>query len=118
MIRLLIKLSFFLFFIFLAISFFSEKPNGHHFSTPIEKNTTISDVIIAFKETISDFGTFCERNTETCKIGKSFFNSLSERARYGAKAVYEYFRRVSNDKNKNSPENSSFKANAQKLKLQ
>ncbi|KEC55387.1 hypothetical protein O9A_00667 [Bartonella koehlerae C-29] len=53
----------------------------------------------AFKETLSDLGKFCDRNIETCKIGKFFLSSLSERASYGAKAAYEYLGNILSDKN-------------------
>ncbi|EJF81538.1 Uncharacterised protein [Candidatus Bartonella washoeensis] len=99
MIRFLIKLSFFLFFVFVVISFFAAKPSNNHFSTQRESETTTSDVMTAFKETLNDVGTFCERNIEACKVGKSFLSSLSERARYGAKAAYEYFGSILADKN-------------------
>ncbi|WP_336287930.1 MULTISPECIES: DUF5330 domain-containing protein [unclassified Bartonella] len=113
MIRFLIKLSFFLFFVFVIISFFVEKPSNDHFSTQKEKDATTSDIIIAFKETLNDLGTFCERNIETCKVGKSFFTSLGERARYGADIAYEYLGRLGG-KNMIQPEKASPKADTQK----
>ncbi len=53
----------------------------------------------AFKGTLSDLGRFCDRNTETCKVGKSLLSLLWERARYGAKAAYEYLGNILSDKN-------------------
>ncbi|EJF77665.1 hypothetical protein MCO_00803 [Bartonella sp. DB5-6] len=100
MIRFLIKLLFFLFFLFVIISFFVAKPNNHHSSTQRNSETTTSDVIMAFKEALNDLGAFCDRNTEACKVGKTFLSSLGERARYGAKAAYEYFGRILDDKNR------------------
>ncbi|WP_208435159.1 DUF5330 domain-containing protein [Bartonella phoceensis] len=99
MIRFLIKLSLFLFFVFVIISLFVAKPSSHHFSSERNSETTTSDVIIAFKEALNDFGTFCDRNVESCKVGKSFLNSLSERAYYGARATYEYLGRILDEKN-------------------
>ncbi|WP_455475755.1 DUF5330 domain-containing protein [Bartonella sp. B17] len=90
MIRFLIKISFFLFFIFVIISFFAAEPSGNHFSAKRNQDTTTSDVVVAFKEALSDLWSFCERNSETCKIGKSFLSSLGERAYHGARAAYEY----------------------------
>ncbi|AFR26103.1 DUF5330 domain-containing protein [Bartonella quintana] len=114
MIRFLIKLSFFLFFVFVVVSFFAVKPTGNHFFTQRENETTMSDVMTAFKDTLNDLGTFCERNIEACKVGKSFLSSLSERAYYGAKAAYEYLGSILGDKNMAQPENTSPKVDAQK----
>ncbi|WP_254492225.1 DUF5330 domain-containing protein [Bartonella sp. B1099] len=99
MIRFLIKLSFFLFFVFVIISFFVANPIGNHSPNSKNNETTTSDVIIAFKEALNDLGTFCDRNRETCKVGKSFFSLLGERAYYGAKAVYEYLGHILGHKN-------------------
>ncbi|WP_409361683.1 DUF5330 domain-containing protein [Bartonella heixiaziensis] len=114
MIRFLIKLSFFLFFVFVVISFFAAKPSSNHFSTEKDSQTTTSDVMTAFKETLNDLGTFCERNIEACKVGKSFLSSLSERARYGATAAYEYLGTILADKNMSQLENTSPEVEAQK----
>ncbi|WP_455466520.1 DUF5330 domain-containing protein [Bartonella sp. B39] len=99
MIRFLIKSSLFLFFIFIIISLFLAKPSSNHFSSQRNSEATMSDVIIAFKETLNDLGTFCDRNIEACKVGKSFLNSLGERAYHGAKAAYEYLGRILEEKN-------------------
>ncbi|ATP12070.1 DUF5330 domain-containing protein [Bartonella henselae] len=107
MIRFLIKLSFFLFFVFIIISFFAAKPSNNHSFNQREFETKTSDVMMAFKETLNDLGKFCDRNREACKIGKSFLSSLSERARYGAKATYEYLGNILSNKNMAQFENIS-----------
>ncbi|MBB5073542.1 hypothetical protein HNQ69_000663 [Bartonella callosciuri] len=99
MIRFLIKLSFFLFFVFVIVSFFVAKPSTNHSSPQRNSETTTSEAIIAFKEFLNDLGTFCDRNVKACKVGKSFLSSLGERAYYGAKVAYEYLGRILNDKN-------------------
>ncbi|MBX4336114.1 DUF5330 domain-containing protein [Bartonella raoultii] len=99
MIRFLIKLSFFLFFIFLIISFFVAKPSNNHSSMYKNNEATTSDIMIALKEALNDLGKFCDRNIETCKVGKAFLSSLGERAYYGARAVYDYLGHMLNDKN-------------------
>ncbi|WP_336294744.1 DUF5330 domain-containing protein [Bartonella sp. CB169] len=99
MIRFSIKLLFFLFFVFVVISFFVAKPSSNHLSTPKNNEATTSDVIVAFKEALNDLGTFCDRNIKACQVGKSFLSSLGERAYYGAKAAYEYWGYILNDKN-------------------
>ncbi|WP_208440834.1 DUF5330 domain-containing protein [Bartonella raoultii] len=99
MIRFLIKLSFFLFFVFVIISFFVANPSSNHSPNAKNNETTTSDVIIAFKEALNDLGAFCDRNKETCKVGKSFLSLLSERAYYGARAVYEYLGHILGHKN-------------------
>lgn len=103
MIRFLIKLLLFLFVVFVIISFFVAKPNSNHSSISENSETTTHDVIIAFKETLNDLGKFCERNIETCKVGKSFLSSLGERAYYGARTAYEYLGRIMDNKNKTVP---------------
>ncbi|QEE08989.1 hypothetical protein D1093_05000 [Bartonella kosoyi] len=99
MIRFLIKLSFFLFFVFVIISFFVANPSSNHSSNSKNNETTTSDVIIAFKEALNDLGTFCDRNKETCKVGRSVLSLLGERAYYGARAVYEYLGHILGHKN-------------------
>ncbi|WP_455482280.1 DUF5330 domain-containing protein [Bartonella sp. B35(2025)] len=115
MIRFLIKLSLFLFFIFVVVSFFVEMPSGNRFSTQRDNEITTSDVIIAFKEALNELGTFCKRHEKTCKAGKSFLNSLGERARYGAKVVYEYLGRILDNNNMVQSESMSLKVNIYNL---
>ncbi|WP_455477320.1 DUF5330 domain-containing protein [Bartonella sp. B41] len=67
----------------------------------------MSDVIIVFKEVLADLGTFCERHIETCKTGKSFLNSLGQRAHHGARTAYEYLKSLLDDKSITQPESSS-----------
>lgn len=114
MIRFLIKLLLFLFFVFVIISFFVAKPSNHHSSTSKNsETTTTSDVIIAFKEALNDLGAFCDRNIEACKVGKSFLSSLGERARYGARAAYEYLGRILEDKSMSTPPDITANVGAQ-----
>lgn len=103
MIRFLIKLLLFLFIVFVIISFFVAKPSNNHSSTQKNSETTTSDVVIAFKEALNDLGKFCDRNIEACKVGKSFLSSLGQRAYYGARATYEYFGQILDNKNKTAP---------------
>ncbi|WP_212111380.1 DUF5330 domain-containing protein [Bartonella queenslandensis] len=98
MIRFLIKLSFFLFFVFVIISFFVANPSSNHSFNQKNNEAITSDVIIAFKEALNDLGTFCDRNRETCKVGKSFLSLLGERAYYGARAAYEYLGHILENK--------------------
>ncbi|MCZ2203858.1 DUF5330 domain-containing protein [Bartonella sp. A05] len=106
MIRFLIKSVFYLFFVFVIISFFTTEPNSNSFSTPKDTETTTNDAITALKGAINDLLTFCERNTETCDIGKSFLESIGAHARDGAKIVYEYLNSTFGNKNMTQPENS------------
>ncbi|EJF81982.1 DUF5330 domain-containing protein [Bartonella doshiae] len=107
MIRFLIKLSLFLFFVFVVISFFVAKPSNNYFPSTREEHTTTSNVIIAFKEALNDLGTFCDRNIQACKVGKSFLHSLGERAYYGATAAYEYLGHILDDKNMKASQSSA-----------
>lgn len=66
------------------------------------------EALLAVKDTVNDLGNFCERNSDTCKTGKTFFGSLGERARDGARIAYEYLDRTfGSDKGENKlpPEN-------------
>ncbi|WP_175869596.1 DUF5330 domain-containing protein [Bartonella gabonensis] len=94
MIRFLIKLSFFLFFIFVIISFFIANPSNNDSFNLKNNESIMSDMIIAFKSALNDLGTFCDRNRETCNVGKTFLSSLGERAYHGARAAYEYLGRI------------------------
>ncbi|EJF78293.1 hypothetical protein ME7_00284 [Bartonella birtlesii LL-WM9] len=98
MIRFLIKLLFFLFFIFVTISFFVAKPSSNDSSFQTNSETTTGEVVVAFRQTLNDLGKFCDRNIEACKVGKSFLSSLGERARDGARAAYEYFGHILDNK--------------------
>lgn len=66
------------------------------------------EALLAVKNTVNDLGNFCERNSDTCETGKTFFGSLGERARDGARLAYEYLDRTfGSDKSENKipPEN-------------
>lgn len=52
------------------------------------------EALLAVKDTVNDLGNFCERNSETCKTGKTFLGSLGGRARDGAKIAYDYLDRT------------------------
>lgn len=88
MLRFLIKSLFFLTMFLVVISFFgsSGRNNGSH---PDQYMNTV-EALIAVKDTVNDLSNFCERNSSTCETGKTFFGSLGERARDGAKIAYEY----------------------------
>ncbi|CAM1640907.1 DUF5330 domain-containing protein [Bartonella apihabitans] len=106
MIRFLIKSFCFLTLFLVVISFFgtSGKNNG---SQPDQYMNTV-EALLAVKDTVNDLGNFCERNSDTCETGKTFFGSLGERARDGARIAYEYLDRTfGSDKGENKlpPEN-------------
>lgn len=108
MIRFFIKSFCFLTLFLVVISFFgsSGKNNG---SQPDQYMNTV-EALLAVKNTVNDLGNFCERNSDTCETGKTFFGSLGERARDGARLAYEYLDRTfGSDKsdNKIPPENIS-----------
>jgi len=46
--------------------------------------------LLAVKSTLHDFGSFCERNPDTCTTGRAFVASLGTKARDGAKMLYEF----------------------------
>lgn len=106
MIRFFIKSFCFLTLFLVVISFFgsSGKNNG---AQPDQYMNTV-EALLAVKNTVNDLGNFCERNSDTCETGKTFFGSLGERARDGARLAYEYLDRTfGSDKSENKipPEN-------------
>ncbi|GAA5099866.1 DUF5330 domain-containing protein [Bartonella acomydis] len=105
MIRFLIKLLFLLFFVFVIISFFVAKPSNNETSSQRNNEATTSELIMAFRQALNDLGKFCDRNIEACKVSKSFLSSLGERAYDGARAAYEYFGRILDDKKMAAPSN-------------
>ena len=92
MIRFFIKSFCFLTLFLVIISFLgtSGKNNG---SQPDQYMNTV-EALLAVKDTVNDLGNFCERNSDTCETGKTFFGSLGERARDGARIAYEYLDRT------------------------
>lgn len=92
MIRFMIKCGLFVIFVLVIISLFAPRTpdsDGQASSAPIE-GTSAVDAIIAFKNTIGDLSSFCDRNEKTCETGRSFIGTLGIRMREGAKITYEY----------------------------
>lgn len=101
MIRFFIKSVIFLTLILVAISFFGPTSKKNTTDGQATETSTL-DALMAVKDTVSDMGGFCERNSETCETGKSFLGSLGERARDGAKIAYEYLDAQFGDRQKNT----------------
>ncbi|WP_019219748.1 DUF5330 domain-containing protein [Bartonella florencae] len=107
MIRFSIKLLLFLFVVFVIISFFVAKPSSNNSSSQTNSEATTGEVVMAFRQALNDLRKFCDRNIEACKVGKSFLSSLGERAHDGARAAYEYFGRILDEKKMEAPLNTT-----------
>ncbi|WP_329957998.1 DUF5330 domain-containing protein [Bartonella sp. F02] len=95
------------------ISIFANKKNSNDPSSQETINSTTNDAITLFKETFNDLQKFCDRNTETCKTGKSFLESIGKHIRHGAKIAYEYLDHTLDNKNTVQTEDTHPKSNAQ-----
>jgi hypothetical protein len=61
-------------------------------SQPAPKvNVSAIDAMSAAKATVSDMGSFCERQPEACTVGSQTAVVIGQRAQAGAKMLYEYF---------------------------
>jgi uncharacterized protein DUF5330 len=65
-------------------------PSGGSQPTP-NINVSAGDAMSAAKATVSDMGTFCERQPDACTIGSQAAAAVGQRAQAGAKMLYEYF---------------------------
>jgi len=90
LIRFLCKSAFVLFLLLLAVAFFAPTPENPH---KAEEGYSSLDALLAVKNTLHDFGSFCERNPDTCATGRGFVASLGTKARDGAKMLYEFLDR-------------------------
>jgi hypothetical protein len=53
-------------------------------------NVSAFDAISAAKATVSDVGSFCERQRDACAVGSQAAVAIGHRAQAGAKMLYEY----------------------------
>jgi hypothetical protein len=47
--------------------------------------------MLAAKATVTDMGSFCERQPDACTVGSQAAVAIGHRAQAGAKMLYEYF---------------------------
>lgn len=85
--RFLIKVTFFLILLFIAVAYFAPSEQRVHNSG--ESHSTL-DGVFAFQSTLNDLSGFCDRNPETCATGKTFFAGLKDKALEGARISYEF----------------------------
>ena len=64
-------------------------PSGGSQSTP-KGNMSAIDAMSAAKATVTDMGSFCERQPDACSVGSQAAVTIGHRARAGAKMLYEY----------------------------
>ena len=64
-------------------------PSGGSQPTP-KINVSAIDARSAAKATVSDMGSFCERQPEACTVGSQTAVVIGQRAQAGAKMLYEY----------------------------
>ncbi|HEY7664907.1 MAG TPA: DUF5330 domain-containing protein [Xanthobacteraceae bacterium] len=66
-------------------------PSGGSQPTP-KLNVSAVDAMSAAKATVTDMGSFCERQAEACSVGSQTAVAIGQRAQAGAKMLYEYLR--------------------------
>src|SRR5262249_16417965 len=54
-------------------------------------NVSASEAVSAGEATVSDMGSFCERQPNACSVGSQAAAAIGQRAQAGAKMLYEYF---------------------------
>ena len=64
-------------------------PSGGSQSTP-KVNMSALDAMSAAKATVTDMGSFCERQPDACSVGSQAAVAIGHRAQAGAKMLYEY----------------------------
>ena len=65
-------------------------PSGGSQPTP-KLNVSAVDAMLAAKATVTDMGSFCERQPDACTVGSQAAVAIGHRAQAGAKMLYEYF---------------------------
>src|SRR5262245_11764969 len=76
-------------------------------SQPAPKvNVSAGDAVSAAQATVSDMGSFCERQPNACTVGSEAAAVVGQRAQAGAKMLYEYFNEHFGTRDAGSHENS------------
>ena len=65
-------------------------PSGGSQPTP-KLTVSAVDAMLAAKATVTDMGSFCERQPDACTVGSQAAVAIGHRAQAGAKMLYEYF---------------------------
>jgi hypothetical protein len=64
-------------------------PSGGSQPTP-KVNVSAIEAMSAAKATVTDMGSFCERQRDACSVGSQAAAAIGHRAQAGAKLLYEY----------------------------
>ena len=81
--RFLLRMAFWLTIVLVLL------PSGG--SQPVSKvNVSAIDAMSAAKATVSDMGSFCERQPEACTVGSQAAAVIGQRAQAGARYLYGY----------------------------
>jgi hypothetical protein len=81
-------------------------PSGGSQPTP-KVNVSAGDAMSAAQATVSDVGSFCERQPNACSVGSQAATVIGQRAQAGAKMLYEYFNEHFGAHDAGSQENAS-----------
>ncbi len=81
--RFLLRMAFWLTVILVLL------PSGGSQPTPAG-NVSAIDAMSAARATVTDMGSFCERQRDACAIGSQAAVAIGHRAQAGAKMLYEY----------------------------
>ena len=65
-------------------------PSGGSQPTP-KLTVSAVEAMLAAKATVTDMGSFCERQPDACTVGSQTAVAIGHRAQAGAKMLYEYF---------------------------
>jgi hypothetical protein len=65
-------------------------PSGGSQPTP-KLTVSAIDAMLAARATVTDMGSFCERQPDACTAGSQAAVAIGHRAQAGAKMLYEYF---------------------------
>ena len=77
-------------------------------SQPTSKvDVSAVDAMSAAKATVTDMGSFCERQPDACSVGSQAAAAIGQRAQAGAKMLYEYLHERFNSSNTGTVANAA-----------
>ncbi len=65
-------------------------PAGNNDGDSEVNSVSAFEAYFAAQATFGDLSKFCERNTSTCETGSAIISTFGQKARYGARMVFEY----------------------------
>ncbi len=65
-------------------------PAGNDENSSTAEIAGAAEAVSVARSTVGDLSKFCDRNPETCDTGSMVVSSFGQKARYGARIVFEY----------------------------